>query len=98
MKNSLKSLLLTAAVSGLLSGAALAQQNGNAPADKKDQPKAEKNSCSGKNGCGSKTDKKAADKKDAKDKNSCSANKGQDKDKNSCSANKGNDGQKPPSA
>lgn len=97
MKNTVKSLLLTAAMSGILSGAALAQQNGTAPADKKDQPKAEKNSCKGKEGCGAKTDKKDA-KQDAKDKNSCSANKGQDKDKNSCSANKGNDGQKPPSA
>jgi hypothetical protein len=98
MKNSLKSLLLTVAVSGLLSGAALAQQSGNASGDKKDQPKAEKNSCKGKAGCGAKADNKAADNKDAKDKNSCSANKGQGKDKNSCSANKGQDNQKPPSA
>ena len=96
MKNTVKSLLLTAALSGMLSGAALAQQHGT-PAEKKDQPKAEKNSCKVKAGCGAKTDKKDA-KQDAKDKNSCSANKGHEKDKNSCSANKGNGGQKPPSA
>lgn len=99
MKNTVKSLLLTAAMTGILSGAALAQQNGTAPADKKDQPKAEKNSCKSKDGCSAKTNKEAAASKDAKDKNSCSANKGKDgKDKNSCSANKGTDGQKTPSA
>ena len=81
MKNTLKSLLLTAAVSGILSGAALAQQNSSAPAEKKDQPKAEKNSCGGKNGCSSASDEKAANKKDAdaKGKNSGSAVKGKDK-------------------
>ncbi len=94
MKNTVKSLLLTAALSGLLSGAALAQQNGT-PNDRKDQPKAEKNSCKGKAGCGAKQDAKKAPMNDAKDKNSCSANKGQQKDKNSCSANKGNGAQKP---
>lgn len=95
MKNTLKSILITAAMSGMLAGGVQAQQNGSGQSDQKSQPKAEKNSCGGKNGCGNQADKKASG-KDSKDKNSCSASKG--KDKNSCSANKGSNSQKPPSA
>ena len=80
------------AVSGILSGGALAQQNSTAPADKKAPPKAEKNSCGGKNGCGSAADKKAADNKDSKAKGSAGASQGQDKN------NKGTESQKPPAA
>lgn len=83
MKRKLKSLLLAAAVSGLLSGAALAQQNGTTPADKKNHPKVEKNSCAGKSGCGAKADAKSADKSNtengAKNKNAGSDTKGKQK-------------------
>ena len=66
-------LLLAAAVSGLLAGGfANAEDVKPVP---KDDVKAEKNACKGKDGC------KAADKKDAKD---CEACKVEDKDKNAC--------------
>ena len=90
-KMNLKTLLLTAAVSGVLAGIAAPLQASTTPGAPvlmaQSQP-TDKNSCKGKNSCGgkqdqTKTDKKQTDKKDSqptdKDKNSC-------KGKNGCGA------------
>ena len=82
----LKTLLLTAAVSGVLAGIAAplhASTTPGAPVLMAQNQPADKNSCKGKNSCGGKQDQTKTDKKDSqptdKDKNSC-------KGKNGCGA------------
>ncbi len=86
-KTNLKTLLLAAAVSGVLAGIAAPLQASTAPGTPvlmaQSQP-ADKNSCKGKNSCGGKQEQKTQT-----DKTEKKGSQPTDKDKNSCKGKNG---------
>lgn len=85
-----KHLLVTAAVAGMLAGAAPAQDNTTQPADKK--PAAEKNSCKGKQSCNGKKAEHKGSKKDADKDAKMKEKEAKAGDKNSCNGKNGCNG------
>jgi len=82
MKNSVKSLLVAAAVTGLL-GAVTVPAAAEDPKPATTQTDKDKHSCKGANGCSGK-DASAKDTKAKKDKKSTASKDAASKDKNSC--------------